>query len=93
MPIFSENERFMLIGKLVHVMCAGLWCPADFADRRREFLFESEGAVLCGGCRPALFSAISPHYAPGLTLHPVGIRSGLKIIWFLLNAKHIFPLR
>ncbi|RBQ02958.1 hypothetical protein [Pedobacter miscanthi] len=29
MPIFSENERFMLIGKSVPVMYAGLWCYTD----------------------------------------------------------------
>jgi hypothetical protein len=31
LPIFSENERFMLIRKLLTVMYAGLWYPADLA--------------------------------------------------------------
>lgn len=42
MPIFSENERFVLIAKLVPVMCVDLWCHADFADTGRDFLLESE---------------------------------------------------
>ncbi|WP_157263822.1 hypothetical protein [Pedobacter sp. Leaf176] len=53
MAFFSENERFVLIAKLVPVTCVGLWCLADFAVMRRDFNLKVRGRFFMAAGGPA----------------------------------------
>jgi hypothetical protein len=53
LPIFSENERFMLIGKLVPVIGTVLWCPLISQICTEMFYLKASGRFFVAAGGPA----------------------------------------